>query len=161
MPDETAKPRIALGADHAGYHEKESVKKYLEESGYPVDDLGTWSEESVDYPDYAKAVAERVAAGQDQFGILICGTGIGMAITANKIPGIRAALAHDVTTARLAREHNDANVLTLGGRVVGDAEALDIVKRFLTAQFAGGRHQRRIDKISELDQARARSAKQE
>jgi ribose 5-phosphate isomerase B len=154
MPDETPRPRIAIGADHAGYHTKETVRKYLEESGYTVDDVGTWSEESVDYPDYAKAVAERVAAGQDQFGILMCGTGIGMAITANKVPGIRAALAHDVTTARLAREHNDANVLTLGGRVIGEAEAIDIVKRFLSAQFAGGRHQRRVDKISELDQAR-------
>jgi ribose 5-phosphate isomerase B len=153
MPDAT-KPRIALGADHAGYHAKEVVKKYLEGAGYPLDDLGTWSDESVDYPDYAKAVAERVAGGQDRFGILACGTGIGMAITANKIPGIRAAVAHDATTARLAREHNNANVLTFGGRIVGDTEALDIVKQFLAAEFAGGRHERRIEKIDELDQAR-------
>jgi ribose 5-phosphate isomerase B len=159
MPDDAPKPRIALGADHAGYHAKEIVKQYLEGAGYTVDDLGTWSDESVDYPDFAKAVAERVAAGQDQLGILACGTGIGMAITANKIPGIRAALAHDALTARMAREHNDANVLTLGGRVVGDGEAIDIVKTFLESRFAGGRHQRRIDKIAELDQARARSAK--
>jgi ribose 5-phosphate isomerase B len=161
MPDDTTKPRIALGADHAGYHAKEIVKQYLEGAGYTVDDLGTWSDESVDYPDFAKAVAERVAGGEDQLGILACGTGIGMAITANKIPGIRAALAHDALTARMAREHNDANVLTLGGRVVGDAEAIDIVKTFLESRFAGGRHQRRIDKISELDKARVRSAKQE
>ncbi len=152
MPDAAAKPRIALGADHAGFHVKEKIKKFLEASGYPVDDVGTWSEESVDYPDYARAVAEKVAAGADQLGILACGTGIGMAITANKVPGIRAAVAHDAMTARLAREHNDANVLTLGGRVVDDAQAIEIVRDFLDARFAGGRHQRRIDKITELDQ---------
>lgn len=152
MPDAAPKPRIALGADHAGFHVKEKIKKFLEVSGYPVDDVGTWSEESVDYPDYARAVAEKVAAGADQLGILACGTGIGMAITANKVPGIRAAVAHDAMTARLAREHNDANVLTLGGRVVNDAQAIEIVRDFLEARFAGGRHQRRIDKITELDQ---------
>ena len=151
MPDAAPKLRIALGADHAGFHVKETIKKFLEASGYAVDDLGTWSEESVDYPDYARAVAERVAAGEDQMGILACGTGIGMAITANKVPGIRAGVAHDAMTARLAREHNDANVLTLGGRLVDDAQAIEIVRDFLEAQFAGGRHQRRIDKITELD----------
>lgn len=154
MTDETQKPRIAVGADHAGYHAKEIVRKYLEVSGYTVDDLGTWSDESVDYPDYAKAVAERVAAKQDDLGILVCGTGIGMSIVANKVPGIRAALAHDAATARLAREHGDANVLAFGGRVVGETEAIDIVKSFLAAQFAGGRHMRRIEKIAELDRAR-------
>jgi ribose 5-phosphate isomerase B len=152
VPDAAAKPRIALGADHAGFHVKEKIRKFLEASGYPVDDVGTWSEESVDYPDYARAVAEKVAAGTDQLGILACGTGIGMAITANKVPGIRAAVAHDAMTARLAREHNDANVLTFGGRVVDDAQAIEIVRDFLEARFAGGRHQRRIDKITELDQ---------
>ena len=151
VPDAAPKPRIALGADHAGFHVKETIKKFLEASGYAVDDLGTWSEESVDYPDYARAVAERVAVGEDQMGILACGTGIGMAITANKVPGIRAGVAHDAMTARLAREHNDANVLTLGGRVVDDAQAIEIVRDFLEAQFAGGRHQRRIDEITELD----------
>jgi len=155
MPEAEPKPRIALGADHAGYHAKETVKKFLEQAGYEVDDVGTWSEESVDYPLFARQVAERVASGQDQLGILACGTGMGMAITANKIPGIRAAVAHDSTTARLAREHNDANVLTLGGRVVDDAAAVEIVRNFLEARFAGGRHQRRIDEITELDQARA------
>jgi ribose 5-phosphate isomerase B len=154
MPD-APKVRIALGADHAGFHAKETVKKFLEQAGYPVDDVGTWSEESVDYPDFALAVAGRVASGQDQLGILACGTGIGMAITANKVAGIRAAVAHDPMTARLAREHNDANVLTLGGRVVDDTMAMAIVRDFLNTKFAGGRHQRRIDKISELDQARA------
>ena len=151
MPDAASKPRIALGADHAGFHVKETIRKFLETAGYAVDDVGTWSEESVDYPDYARAVAEKVAAGEDQVGILACGTGIGMAITANKVPGIRAAVARDAMTARLAREHNDANVLTLGGRVVDDARAIEIVRDFLDARFAGGRHHRRIDKIIELD----------
>jgi ribose 5-phosphate isomerase B len=152
MAETTVKPRIALGADHAGYHIKETIRNYLEQAGYTLDDVGTWSEESVDYPDYARAVGERVAAGQAQFGILACGTGIGVAIAANKIPGIRAAVAHDAMTARLAREHNDANVLTLGGRAVDDARAIEIVREFLGAQFAGGRHQRRIDKITQLEQ---------
>ncbi len=155
MADSAQKPRIAIGADHAGFHAKENIKKFLEQSGYEVDDVGTWSEESVDYPDYARAVAVRVAGGQDQLGILACGTGIGMSITANKIPGIRAALAHDAMTARLAREHNDANVLTLGGRVVDDARAIEIVRDFLSTKFAGGRHQRRIDEIAALDKERA------
>ncbi len=156
MPESTPKPRIALGADHAGFHIKETIKRYLEQEGYSVEDVGTWSEESVDYPDFAKAVAQRVASGRDQLGVLACGTGIGMAITANKVPGIRAAVAHDAMTARMAREHNDANVLTLGGRVVDDGQATEIVREFLNARFAGGRHQRRIDKISEIDQARTR-----
>jgi len=154
MPDSENKPRIAVGADHAGYHVKEAVKKYLESSGYQVDDMGTWSEESVDYPDYAKKVAERVVAGQDDFGFLACGTGIGMSIAANKIEGIRAAVAHDAMTARLARQHNNANVLALGGRVVTDAQAIEIVKDFLATDFRVGRHQRRVDKIAELDHER-------
>ncbi len=145
------KPRIALGADHAGYHAKETIKQFLEQSGYPVDDVGTWSEESVDYPDFARRVAEKVAGREDQIGILVCGTGMGMGITANKVPGIRAAVAHDAMTARLAREHNDANVLALGGRVMDDATAIEIVRDFLESKFAGGRHQRRLDKISEIE----------
>lgn len=155
MPDAEPKPRIALGADHAGYHAKETIRQFLMRAGYQVDDVGTWSEESVDYPVYARAVAEKVRSGQDQLGILACGTGIGMAITANKIPGIRAGVAHDAMTARLAREHNDANVLAIGGRVVDDPGAIEIVRDFLSARFAGGRHQRRIDEIAELDQARS------
>ena len=151
MTDPNAKPRIALGADHAGYHIKETIKQYLEEAGYAVDDLGTWSEEAVDYPDYGKAVGERVARGEDDLGIAACGTGMGIAIVANKVPGIRAAVAHDEMTARLAREHNDANVLALGGRVVTDAQAIHIVKTFLAARFAGGRHQRRVDKIAQIE----------
>jgi len=156
VPDAEPKPRIAIGADHAGFHAKETVRKYLEQAGYAVDDVGTWSEESVDYPEFARAVAQRVASGKDQLGILSCGTGIGMAITANKVPGIRAAVAHDAMTARLAREHNDANILTFGGRVLDDARAVEIVRDFLNARFAGGRHQRRIDEITELDKERLR-----
>jgi len=155
MPDTSPKPRIALGADHAGFPVKESIKRYLLGAGYPVEDVGTWSDESVDYPDYAKRVSARVVRGEDRFGILVCGTGIGMTIAANKIEGVRAALAYNRGTARMAREHNDANVLAIGGRVVNDAGAIEIVKDFLETEFAGGRHQRRIDKISELDRERA------
>ena len=143
-----------MGADHAGFRAKETIKKYLEGAGYRVDDVGTHSEESVDYPDFARAVGERVVAGIDDLGVLVCGTGIGVSIAANKVEGIRAALAHDSLTARRAREHNDANVLALGGKVVGEDEAIAIVQEFLSAQFAGGRHQRRIDKINEMDRVR-------
>ncbi|MGA2301632.1 MAG: ribose 5-phosphate isomerase B [Candidatus Acidiferrum sp.] len=153
MTELSPKPRIALGADHAGYHIKEIIRQFLENAGYPVDDLGTWSEESVDYPDYAKAVADRVAAHQDAYGIAMCGTGMGMAIAANKVPGIRAAVAHNVDTARLAREHNDANVLTMGGRVVNGAQAIEMVQTFLNTTFAGGRHGRRVEKIIQIEAA--------
>jgi ribose 5-phosphate isomerase B len=154
LAETSPKPRIVVGADHAGFRAKEMIKKYLESAGYRVEDVGTYSEESVDYPDYAKAVGERVAAGDDSLGIVVCGTGIGVSIAANKVEGIRAALAHDSLTARRAREHNDANVLALGGKVVGEDEAIAIVQEFLGAQFAGGRHQRRIDKITEMDRVR-------
>ncbi|HKM83971.1 MAG TPA: ribose 5-phosphate isomerase B [Candidatus Acidoferrum sp.] len=153
MPELSPKPRIALGADHAGYHIKEAIRQFLENAGYPVDDLGTWSEESVDYPDYGKAVADRVAAHQDVFGIALCGTGMGMAIAANKVPGIRAAVAHNVDTARLAREHNDANVLAMGGRVVSGSQAVEMVQTFLSTNFAGGRHARRVGKITQIEAA--------
>ncbi len=153
VPEAATKPRIALGADHAGFHLKEVVKKYLTEAGYVCDDMGTSSEESVDYPDFARAVAEHVSAGQDDLGILACGTGIGMAIAADKVPGVRAANAFDEMTARLAREHNDANILALGARILEDARAIEVVQIFLSTQFLGGRHQRRIDKISEMDQS--------
>jgi ribose 5-phosphate isomerase B len=154
VTDSSSKPRIALGADHAGFRAKEFTKEYLKGAGYGVDDVGTWSEESVDYPDFARAVGERVAAGKDPLGIVVCATGIGISIAANKVEGIRAALAHDSLTARRAREHNDANVLALGGRIVGEDEAIAIVQEFLSAKFAGGRHQRRVEKINEMDQAR-------
>jgi ribose 5-phosphate isomerase B len=151
MSDFSSKPKIAIGADHAGFHVKELIKKFLAAQGYELDDMGTASEESVDYPDFARQVAERVAAGRAQLGILACGTGIGMSITANKVPGVRAALAHDIMTAHMAREHNDANVLTFGARVVPEDMAIAIVREFLNTAFAGGRHQRRVDKIVELD----------
>lgn len=151
MPDSAQKPKVALGADHAGFHAKELIKSFLLESGYTVDDVGTQSEESVDYPDYARAVAEKVASGAARFGILACGTGLGMAITANKVEGVRAATAHNPMTAHLAREHNDANVLTLGARILSDEETLNVVREFLVTDFAGGRHQRRVDKINDLD----------
>lgn len=148
----SAKPRIAIGSDHAGFSLKETVRKYLESAGYAVSDLGTSSEQSVDYPDYGKAVGERVVSKQADLGIAVCGTGIGISIAANKIPGVRAALAHDVNTARLAREHNDANVLALGGRVVTGEAAIEMVQVFLTTAYLGGRHQRRVDKITAIEQ---------
>ena len=154
VTDSNSKSRIVIGADHAGFRAKQSIKAFLESAGYTVEDVGTHSEESVDYPDIARAVGERVAGANDSLGILVCGTGIGVSIAANKVEGIRAALAHDSLTARRAREHNDANVIALGGKVVGEDEALDIVQEFLNAQFAGGRHQRRVDKITEMDRAR-------
>jgi len=156
MPQLSEKPRIALGADHAGYHIKEAIRQFLENAGYPVDDMGTWSEESVDYPDYGKAVADRVAAHQDVYGIAVCGTGMGISIAANKVPGIRAAVAHNVDTARLAREHNDANVLAMGGRVVNGTEAIEMVQTFLRTTFAGGRHARRVEKITQIEAAERR-----
>ena len=159
MSDSPNKPKLAIGADHAGFHAKQLIKSFLKDAGYDVEDVGTQSEESVDYPDYAKAVAERVARGTARFGILVCGTGIGMSMTANKVHGIRAAIAHNTETAHLAREHNDANVLTLGGRVLSDNEAINVVREFLNTEFAGGRHQRRVDKINALDQAGATASR--
>jgi ribose 5-phosphate isomerase B len=148
----SSKPRIALGSDHAGFLIKETIRQFLQNAGYHVDDLGTWSEESVDYPDYGKAVGDKVAAQDDLYGIAICGTGIGISIAANKVPGIRAAVVHDLNTARLAREHNDANVLALGGRVVDSAQAIAIVQTFLNTAFLGGRHGRRVEKIALIEQ---------
>ena len=152
MPEPSPKPRVALGADHAGFPVKETIRQFLQNAGYLVDDLGTWSEESVDYPDYGKAVGECVAAHKDVFGIAVCGTGIGISIAANKVYGIRAAVAHDVRTARLAREHNDANVLALGGRVVSGSQAIEMVQTFLNTAFVDGRHARRVEKITIIEQ---------
>ncbi len=156
----STKPRIAIASDHAGFSVKETIRKYLESAGYAVSDLGTSSEESVDYPDYGKAVGERVVSKQADLGIAVCGTGMGISIAANKVPGVRAALAHDLHTARLAREHNDANVLALGGRVVSGEAAIRMVQVFLTTAYLGGRRQRRVDKISAIEkQERAEAAK--
>jgi ribose 5-phosphate isomerase B len=151
MDESSKKLRIAIGSDHAGFSVKETIRKYLEAAGYAVDDQGTSSEESVDYPDYGRAVAERVASKHADLGIAVCGSGIGISIAANKVPGIRAALAHDVLTARLAREHNDANVLALGGRIVTPDAAVQMVQTFLNTPFTGGRHQLRLDKISQIE----------
>lgn len=153
-----AKPRIAIGSDHAGFSVKEIIRKYLETSGYSVSDLGTSSEESVDYPDYGKAVGERVVSKQADLGIAVCGSGIGISIAANKVPGVRAALAHDVNTARLAREHNDANVLALGGRIVTGEAAIEMVQVFLSTAYLGGRHQHRLDKITAIEKEERRAA---
>jgi ribose 5-phosphate isomerase B len=151
MTEPSPRPRIAIGSDHAGFPVKEAIRKYLEAAGYAVDDQGTSSEDSVDYPDFGKAVGERVAARQDDLGIVVCGSGIGISIAANKVPGIRAALAHNVLTAQLAREHNDANVLALGARIVTPSAALEMVQTFLNTPYAGGRHQRRLDKITQIE----------
>jgi ribose 5-phosphate isomerase B len=144
-----------VDSDHGGFRAKETIKKYLEGAGYRVEDVGTRSTKSVDYPDYANAVGERAVAGNDTLGVLACARGIGVSIAANKkVEGIRAALAHDSLTARRAREHNDADVIALCGKVVGKDKAIAIVQEFLGAEFADGRHQRRIDKISEMDRVR-------
>jgi len=142
---------IALGSDHAGFQLKEALKAWLIEKGYQVVDYGTHSPDPVDYPDYAAQVALAVGDQKVERGVLICGTGIGMAITANKVPGVRAALCSDLYTARMSREHNDANVLTLGGRLMGPEMALDILQMWLETDFAGGRHSRRVDKITDLE----------
>jgi ribose 5-phosphate isomerase B len=143
--------RIALGADHAGVGLKDDVKRVLDGRGIPYTDFGTHSTESVDYPDYAAKVAHAVTEGGYDRGILVCGTGIGMAIAANKVRGIRAAPVVDEESARLMREHNNANVLALGARVTPADTARLLVNVFLDTPFAGGRHERRIDKITALD----------
>lgn len=147
--------KIALGADHAGVALKADVKRLLDELGLAYEDLGAATEESVDYPDFAALVAWGVSSGRFDRGILVCGSGIGMAIAANKVPGIRAAAATDLATARLCREHNDANVLTLGARLTPAERATAIVRVFLETPFAGGRHQRRVDKIVALERTLA------
>lgn len=143
--------KIAIGCDHGGFQLKTAIMKYLDDQKVAYQDFGTFSEESCDYPDIAIAVAEAVAAQTFDKGILICGTGIGIGIAANKVPGIRAALCHDTFSARASREHNDANILTMGQRVIGQGLALDIVDIWLHTEFAGGRHQRRIDKIHQRE----------
>ena len=143
--------RIALGADHAGVDLKEKIKTLLDERGDVYTDFGTSSHESVDYPDYAIKVAREVASGAFDRGLLFCGSGIGMAIAANKVPGIRAAPVVDEISTRLSREHNDANVLSLGERLTPPDQARRLVEIFLDTTFAGGRHERRLAKIAQLD----------
>jgi ribose 5-phosphate isomerase B len=142
--------RIHLGADHAGFALKEQVKAALGQMGHDVVDVGTMSEDSVDYPDYAEKVGRAVAAGEADFGVLVCGTGLGMAIAANKVPGIRAIQASDPEMARMSRLHNDANVLTLPGRYIGPERAAEVIDAFVNTAFEGGRHQRRLDKIDAI-----------
>lgn len=142
---------IAVGADHAGFEQKEQLKAYLVEEGYTVFDKGCFSEERVDYPDFAKLVGKAVADGEAEFGLLVCGTGIGMAMAANKVPGIRAANVTTPEFAQLAREHNNANVVTLSGRFVDLATNKEILHLFLNTEFAGGRHEGRVEKIMALD----------
>lgn len=144
--------RLVLGSDHGGLCLKGTVKRYLEQAGHEVSDLGTHDDQSCDYPDFGRMVGEAVAAGEADFGVLICGTGIGMSMVANKVPGIRAALCTDGYMARMARAHNDANVLVMGERVIGPGLAEQILETFLSSSFEGERHARRVGKINALDQ---------
>jgi ribose 5-phosphate isomerase B len=143
--------RIALGADHAGVHLKQEIRQLLDERGIAYTDFGTNAIDSVDYPDFAVQVAKEVASGHVEYGILFCGSGIGMAMAANKIAGVRAASVTDEMSARLSREHNNANILALGERITPAPLARQIVNTFLDTPFAGGRHQRRLDKIAALE----------
>lgn len=147
--------KIAIGADHAGFELKEKIKQRLAQEGVQLEDEGTVSNESVDYPDFARKVGEKVAGKQADLGLLVCGSGIGMAIAANKVPGVRAANVSSEEEAGLSREHNNANVLAIGARFLDETKALAIVEKFLHTPFAGGRHQRRVDKISEIEREEA------
>ena len=148
---------IAIGCDHAGLNLKKSIKEHFQDKGVIFTDFGVETAQSVDYPDIALVVAESVARGENKYGILICGTGIGMVMAANKVPGIRAALCHDIFTARAAREHNDANILAVGERVTGGGVACGIVETFLQTSFQGGRHERRIAKIKAIEEKYCRT----
>ena len=143
--------KIALASDHGGFDLKESVIAHLLNTGWEVDDLGPHSGDSVDYPDYGIKLAEAVAEKRVQRGIVICGTGIGMSIVVNRYPGIRGTLCSDLFTAKLCREHNDSNILIMGGRGIGKGLAAEIVNTWLNTPFEGGRHQRRLDKINQID----------
>lgn len=142
---------IAIGCDHGGFDLKESITSHLKERGIDFEDFGIYEDKSVDYPDIAAEVARAVAGGEYRLGILICGTGIGMSLAANKIKGIRAAACSETFSAKYTRLHNDSNILCLGGRVIGPGVALEMVDLFLDTPFEGGRHQRRVDKISDLE----------
>ena len=143
--------KIAIASDHGGFHLKKAILRLLDSRKIQYIDLGVTSEDSVDYPDYAELVAQQVSAGKADRGILVCGTGIGMAITANKFKGIRAAVVTDPYTAQMSKEHNDSNVIAIGGRVLDDAKAEATVQAWLDAQFQAGRHERRLEKISEIE----------
>ena len=143
--------KVAIASDHGGIRIREEIKKLMDEMGIEYIDLGCECETSVDYPDYAIPVAEKVANGEVDRGILICGTGIGMSIAANKVKGIRCALCHDVYSAILTRQHNDSNILAMGERVIGPGLAREIAKVWLTTEFEGGRHARRVEKIAQYE----------
>ncbi|HEX7877850.1 MAG TPA: ribose 5-phosphate isomerase B [Candidatus Eisenbacteria bacterium] len=143
--------RLAIGADHGGYELKERLKPFLLDLGWAIEDVGTWSEQAVDYPAIALKVADLVAAGTTAVGIVIDGAGIGSCMAANKVPGVRAALCHDTTTARNSREHNDANVLTLGGKLIGVVQAQEIVKTWLATECREERHKKRVAMITAIE----------
>ncbi len=143
--------KIVLAADHGGFELKEFIKEYLLVKNYEVTDVGTHEEVSVDYPEYAEKAAEKVLSKEADLGIIFCGTGIGISIAANKVNGIRAALCHDIFTAKMSRMHNNANILALGGRLLGKGIAIEIVETFLKTEYEGGRHQNRLDKITEIE----------
>lgn len=147
---------IAIGADHGGFPLKEALRKHLLDHGYTVRDCGSHSSDPIDYPDIAFEVARQVSQGSAWRGVMIDGAGIGSAMVANKVPGVRAALCYDLSTAKNAREHNDANMLTLGGRLIGVGLAQEIVRLFLETEFGGGRHARRVEKIAEIEKRSAR-----
>ena len=142
---------IAIGSDHGGFELKEAIKNLLLERKIPLEDLGTDNGNSVDYPDFGEKVARLVSSGAAEKGVLVCGTGIGMSIVANKFPGVRAALVTDAFMAKMAKQHNNANILVLGGRVIDEKEAREMVATWLDSPFEGGRHQCRLDKIAELE----------
>jgi ribose 5-phosphate isomerase B len=150
--------KIAIASDHAGFAEKERLKPLLSELGIQFEDLGTSSEASVDYPDYARKVGDEVRSGHVEQGLLVCGSGTGMAIAANKVPGVRAAVAWNEETARLAREHNDANVLALGARTTPNDQIPGIIRAWFNAKFDAGRHERRVEKIAEIEKEECGSA---
>lgn len=143
--------KIGIGSDHGGYQLKESIKEFLAENNIEVIDYGTDSLDSVDYPDYGKLVAEAVVSKEVDRGIVICGTGIGISIAANKVKGIRAALCNDTYSAKMSMEHNNANILALGARVIGEGLAIEIVNTWINSKFQAGRHERRVNKISDLE----------
>lgn len=147
--------KISIASDHAGFALKQRIAEYLRQSGHQVEDFGTTSEESVDYPDFAEPAAREVARGEADRGVLVCGSGVGVAIVANKVDGVRAAHAHDPDEAEMSRRHNDANVVTLGERTTDPETALAIVGRFLETDFEGGRHERRVNKFADVERRSA------
>ena len=150
MTDASGPQRIIIGCDHAAYQLKEILKTAIQAQGIPVTDVGTYSEAPMDYPDTGKTVAEKVSSGEYERGILICGTGLGMSMVANKYPHVRAALCNDLFSATMSRRHNNANILVMGGRVIGDILALEILSTWLKTAFEAGRHQRRLDKFDSI-----------